>query len=148
MEPLLVLDNKEQPLSGPQPERGQEKSKCLATKHLKTEYSPKVNGLGMTTNRRKLSLLLFDVVDNDDIKHFVKVCTKGHYKPISSRTVSRTGQFLVHSSEEIAKRLGGFTKDLNLGPNVRATMTCDGGVNMKKAGKGYVINDVFWRVEM
>ena len=33
--------------------------------------------------------LPFDVVDNEDFKHFVKVCTKGQYKPISSRTVSR-----------------------------------------------------------
>ena len=157
-------------------------------------------------------MLPFDVVDTDDFKHFVKVCTKGQYKPISSRTVSRTKipdlynainsavdkifnedkchldgisftsdlwtnkttnaayiamtahyinsdfqikSFLVtlqhfagkHSLEEIAKRMGGFTKDLHLGPNKRTTITCDGGANMKKTGKGCIINDVFWCVD-
>ena len=47
-----------------------------------------------------------------------------------------------HSSEEIARRLDGFTKYLHLGPNVRTTITCNDGANMKKDGKDYVINDV------
>ena len=158
------------------------------------------------------AMLPFNIVDNDEFIYFVKVCTKGQYKPISSRTISRTKipilynamkaavdnklnedkphldgisftsdlwtnkttnaayiamtvhyidsdfqmkRFLVtlqhfagkHSSEEIAKRLDSITKDLNLGPNVRTTITCDGGANMKKAGKDCVINDVFWCVD-
>ena len=36
------------------------------------------------------AMLPFNAVDSDNIKHFVKVCTKRLYKPISSRTVSRT----------------------------------------------------------
>ena len=35
-------------------------------------------------------MLPFNVVDNDDFKHFVKVCKKGQYEPISLRKVSRT----------------------------------------------------------
>ena len=36
------------------------------------------------------AMLPFEVVDNDDFKHFMKVCTKGQYKPISLRIVSCT----------------------------------------------------------
>ena len=43
-----------------------------------------------------------------------------------------------HSSEEIAKRLDGFTRDQHLGPNMRTTITFDDGANMKKARKDCV----------